>query len=171
MVGWWRWLKYWAQTNRQWDEANRILSSGGIAEYGLQQIKAVDQYYPDEIDFIAALASEMLTGEDLKFLAPKKERADQISRTKTLKTLESTKNAFWSRNWRIIPNAAIILLCGERWGSYGSYYYFGWQSSVVLSSGWAAVGLWHVVFVIEVFFSRIVFFYGRLPDYWLLSSL
>ena len=65
-------MKYWAQTNNKEDEANRILSSSRITEYGIDQIKAVDQSYPGEIDFATPLASGMLTDADLKFLAPKK---------------------------------------------------------------------------------------------------
>ena len=40
--------------------------------YALDQIKLVDPDYPDEIDYDAPLKAELLTGEDMKLLAPKK---------------------------------------------------------------------------------------------------
>ena len=66
-------MKFRAHPNNATAESQRILSDSTFCPYGSQQIRLLDNDYPEVMDFAASLMPDMLSGEDMVRIAPKKE--------------------------------------------------------------------------------------------------
>ena len=65
-------MQFWAHPNNATAEAHRILPNSAFCSYGLQQIRRVDNDYPEVMDCATPLIPDMLSGGNLVRIAPKK---------------------------------------------------------------------------------------------------